>query len=205
MNDLKSKIEAVLFSSGRKMNTEEIAKLCHSTIKQVETALAQLSDEYDQNKNSLMIVNEKQDWKLTVHEKYLNVVRKIVPETELTKTIMETLAVVAWKSPVLQSEVIKIRTNKAYDHLDQLEEMAFIFRKKEGRTKNILLTEKFYFVTMIGNGYGIVAAAIPFVLIAILASMILTEKKQKMGWVITIVAASGRSIVPFGIVLVDEL
>ena len=144
MNDLKSKIEAVLFSSGRKMNTEEIAKLCHSTIKQVETALAQLSDEYDQNKNSLMIVNEKQDWKLTVHEKYLNVVRKIVPETELTKTIMETLAVVAWKSPVLQSEVIKIRTNKAYDHLDQLEEMAFIFRKKEGRTKNILLTEKFY-------------------------------------------------------------
>ena len=126
------------------MNTEESAKLCHSTIKQVETALAQLSDEYDQNKNSLMIVNEKQDWKLTVHEKYLNVVRKIVPETELTKTIMETLAVVAWKSPVLQSEVIKIRTNKAYDHLDQLEEMAFIFRKKEGRTKNILLTEKFY-------------------------------------------------------------
>ena len=48
-----------------------------------------------------------------------------------------------------------------------------------------------FFVAMIGNGYGIVAVAIPFVLIAILASMILTEKKQKMGWVITIVTASG--------------
>ena len=48
-----------------------------------------------------------------------------------------------------------------------------------------------FFVAMIGNGYGIVAAAIPFVLIAILASMILTEKKQKMGWVIAIVATSG--------------
>jgi len=48
-----------------------------------------------------------------------------------------------------------------------------------------------FFVAMIGNGYGIVATAIPFVLIAILASMILTEKKQKIIWVIAIVAASG--------------
>ena len=144
MNDMKSRIEAVLFASGRKMPVEEIAKVCHLNLVQVEEALITLSKEYDEDEKSLMVVNEGKDWKLTVREKYLNVVRKIVPETELTKTIMETLAVVAWKSPTLQSEIIRIRTNKAYDHLDQLEEMAFIIRKKKGRTKSVVLTEKFY-------------------------------------------------------------
>ena len=57
---------------------------------------------------------------------------------------METLAVIAWKYPVLQSEVTKIRTNKAYEHLRELEEMGYITREKKGRTRQIKLTQKFF-------------------------------------------------------------
>jgi DNA-binding MarR family transcriptional regulator len=57
---------------------------------------------------------------------------------------METLAVVAYKAPVLQSKVVKIRTNKAYDHLAQLENSGFITREKSGRSKLIKLTSKFF-------------------------------------------------------------
>jgi seryl-tRNA synthetase len=57
---------------------------------------------------------------------------------------METLAVIAWKYPVLQADVVKIRHNKAYDHLRQLEELGFIMRVKFGRTNKLTLTQKFF-------------------------------------------------------------
>ena len=52
------------------------------------------------------------------------------------------------------------------------------------------LTFSPFFVAMAGNGKEIVSAAIPFALIAILASMVLSEKRQKIIWAIAIVAAS---------------
>ncbi len=48
-----------------------------------------------------------------------------------------------------------------------------------------------FFVAIANNGYEIISTAIPFVLIAILASMILAEKSRKIIWTATIVTASG--------------
>jgi len=144
MNE-KNKVEALLFASGRKMNIEEISKLSgirnHEKIKQ---ALDELKKEYETRGSSVMLFEENDGWKLNVKEHYLSTVQKIVTKTELDKPLMETLAVVAWKYPVLQATVVKIRHNKAYDHLKQLEEMGFINRTKYGRTRRITLTDKFF-------------------------------------------------------------
>ena len=77
-------------------------------------------------------------------EKYLALIQNIVTETELDKSLMETLAVIAWKYPILQADVIRLRNNKAYDHLRELEEAGFIAREKKGRTRTIRLTPKFF-------------------------------------------------------------
>lgn len=133
-----------MFSSGRRMALEELSRLCHASMEEVKNALEELKKEYEQKDSSLMIVEEGNFWKLTTREHYLDVVKKIVTETELTKSLMETLAVIAFKYPILQSEVIKIRTNKAYDHLKELEEIGYITRQKHGRTNLIKLTDKFF-------------------------------------------------------------
>ena len=91
-----------------------------------------------------MIFDEGDFWKLTVREPFLPLVQKIVTQTELSKTLMETLAVIAFKYPIKQSDLIKIRTNKAYDHLNELEQMGYITRQKHGRTKLIKLSQKFF-------------------------------------------------------------
>jgi len=140
---LKNELEALLFSSGRKMDVEELSKLSRAKPDEVQSALAELKKEYDQ-KPSVMLVNEGTSWKLTVREQFLSLVRKIVTETELTKTVIETLAVIAFKYPIKQSDLIKIRTNKSYDHLKELEEMGYISRQKHGRTNLIKLTQKFF-------------------------------------------------------------
>ena len=149
MNELKkagvkSKVEAVLFSVGHKISLEEISKLCRSGKEEVLAALKELQQEYEAKQSSLMLVEEGESWKFSVRDHFIPMVRKIVTETELTRTVLETLAVIAFKYPILQSDLIKIRTNKAYDHLMELEKAGYISRQKHSRTNLIKLTDKFF-------------------------------------------------------------
>ena len=140
----KKKVEAVLFAVGDKIDLEEISRLTALDPSKAKELLQELQSDYKQGQSPFMITNEGNKWKLTVREEYMPIVQKIVPHTELSKTIMSTLAVIAWKAPVLQSDIIRIRTNKAYDHIKELEEMGFITKQKHGRSFLIRLAQKFY-------------------------------------------------------------
>jgi len=143
-DELRSMVEAILFAAGRKLELAEIAKLCRRSEQDVLGVLTEWKSLLDSSTSPTMLLQDGTGWKLTIREKYVGVIRKVVTITELPKGHMETLAVAAYKAPVLQSKVIKIRTNKAYDHLSQLEDSGFITREKSGRTKLIKLTPKFF-------------------------------------------------------------
>jgi len=144
MSELKQKLEALLFSSGRSMKVEELARLCRASQEDIEKELKELQQEYNEKDSSIMVVNEGDNWKLVTKEKFLDIVKKIITQTELTKSVMETLAVIAFRYPIKQSDLIKIRSNKAYGHLKEIEELGYISRQKHGRTKLIKLTQKFF-------------------------------------------------------------
>jgi segregation and condensation protein B len=145
MSELKNQVESLLFSSGKRLTVEELGRLCkEENLDAIKVALELLQKDLDDKQSSLMLVREGEGYKLTVREKYISVVKKVVTTPDLPKSITETLAVVAYKAPVLQSQVIKIRTNKAYRHLDEIEELGYITREKKGRSKLIKLTPKFF-------------------------------------------------------------
>ncbi len=138
----RNKLEAVLFASAKKLSEDELKKLTHCT--NVHEVLSKLRLEYEEKETAIKLIEEPEGWRITIKEKYIPFVKNISTETELSRSVMETLGVIAWKYPALQSDIIKIRTNKAYDHLDLLEEAEFIKREKSGRTKRIRLTDKFF-------------------------------------------------------------
>jgi segregation and condensation protein B len=144
MTDVKNQIEALLFSSGRSMAEADIALIINVDKKEVKKGLQKLKEDYENKDASLMLVQEGGSWKLSVKEKYITMVTKIVSDTELSMTVLETLSVIAWKAPVLQSEVIRIRTNKAYEHIKELLDLDFLTKEKTGRSYKIRLTEKFF-------------------------------------------------------------
>lgn len=145
MNEIAKQIESLLFASGRKMSVEELKVITGITSNQtINDALKELQEYYKTKETALMLVDEGEYWKLTTREHYLPLVRKVNPNTELSKSIMETLAVIAWKQPIMQSEVINIRTNKAYEHITDLERMGFLVKEKYGRTFLLKLSQKFY-------------------------------------------------------------
>lgn len=142
--ELRRMIEAILFAAGKKIELEHIVKLCKRSPDDILLVLREWKTSLDESNSPTMLIEDGSGWKLTVREKYLPVIKRVVSKTELPKSILETLAIVAYKAPVLQSKVVKLRTNKAYEHLNYLENSQMISREKKGRTKLIRVTPKFF-------------------------------------------------------------
>ena len=145
MNDLKKSVEAVLFAAARTVSLEELMKLIGTHDESaVKKAVKELKQELEDKESPTMIVEEGTGWKLVVHEKFLSTVQQIVPHTDLSRPILETLAVVAWKQPAKQADVVKYRGSTAYDHIKELERLGYIAREKQGRSFKVKVTTKFF-------------------------------------------------------------
>jgi segregation and condensation protein B len=144
MDDTQKKVEAVLFAVGREITSERIASLCSITLDEVEQMMVRIKDEYEQRDHSLRILKKDSGWKLTVRDEFIALVSSIVTSTELDRPLTETLAVIAWKYPILQADIIKLRGSGAYDHMKQLMDQGFIAKEKFQRTYKIKLTNKFF-------------------------------------------------------------
>ncbi|MFH1770431.1 MAG: SMC-Scp complex subunit ScpB [archaeon] len=158
MSEASNQVEALLFSSGRAMNVEDIAIIMNFEKKEVKNALKELKEKYDLMDGSIMVAQEGDSWKLNIKEKYASLVMKIIADTEMSKTVLETLSVIAWKSPVLQSEVIRIRTSNAYEHIKELVDAGFINKEREGRSYRLRIAEKFFEYFDVPGDKGIKAA-----------------------------------------------
>lgn len=143
--NLKNQVEALLFSSGKAMEEEQLMSLTESEKRKLRATLKQLKQEYDERDTSLKLFNEGTSWKLLVRDEYIPLVRRIVADTELSKATLETLAIIAYNQPkVLQSKVVELRGGNAYEHIKELLELGFIVKEKSGRSFSIRLTEKFF-------------------------------------------------------------
>ncbi len=138
------RVEAVLFAVGKEITVERIASLCSLKDDEVVSILKDLQQHYTKADNALQLQERDNGWKLTVKDEYVPLVSNLVSSTELERPLMDTLAVIAWKYPVLQSEVVKLRNASAYDHMRELVERGFIAKERSGRTYKVKLTSKFF-------------------------------------------------------------
>ncbi|HOI18819.1 MAG TPA: SMC-Scp complex subunit ScpB [Candidatus Woesearchaeota archaeon] len=142
--ELKNRIEALLFSIGKSIEISSISKMIkEKNLDLIKKALESLRSDFSQNE-VMVLNNERDSWHLTVREKYINYVKKIITETQFPKSLTETMAIIAWKAPVLQCSVVDIRGNKCYDHIKALEEYGFIRKNKKGNSYLLELTNKFF-------------------------------------------------------------
>ena len=144
MTELKNRIEAILFASGKGVSEKDLAEYCESTPRKVVNQLKELQEEFLTRDGSLIISKHQDKWKLTVRSKYVSDIQHIASETELSGPILKTLAVIAFKSPVLQSEIIDVRGQSAYEHIKRLVGDKLITKEVEGRSYILKITEKFY-------------------------------------------------------------
>ena len=82
---------------------------------------------------------------MDVKQEYFDMINRLATgQAEFTKAEQETLAIIAYKQPVKQSIIIKIRGNKAYDHVKHFIDIGLVKAKRAGHTKELTLSEEFY-------------------------------------------------------------
>mgnify|MGYP001602118556 CR=1 FL=1 len=136
------KVEAALFVAGRFMNMQELVALTEVNPLMLRKILEDLTDKY--RDAGIEIVRKNELWKMDVASDFVYMVNRLATgSSEFTKAEQETLAIIAYKQPMKQSVLIKIRGNKAYEHVAKFVEMGLITKKKAGHTADLSLSDSF--------------------------------------------------------------
>ena len=139
------KLEAVFFVSGRFLNMQELVSLSDLNPVIIRNLIEKLQEKYERDDSALEIVEKNEMWKMDVKPEYSNIINKLATGTsEFTRAEQETLAIIAYKQPIKQSVIIKIRGNKAYDHIKKFVDLSLLKKKKVGHTYELNLSEEFY-------------------------------------------------------------
>ena len=141
--DSQEKVEAALFIAGRHLNLQELIVLTDINPIMLKEILHRLEKKYAHG--VLRLINRNNSWKMDVAEKYHYLINKLATgDAEFTKAEQETLAIIAYKQPIKQSVIIKIRGNKSYDHIKKFRQLGLVKTKREGHTLILNLSEEFY-------------------------------------------------------------
>jgi len=140
------KIEAALFISGKWQTLQELSMLTELNPVLLRRLLGKLGERYgDESAIEIINKNNGELWKMDVRKEHIGIVNKLATgKAEFSKAEQETLAVIAYKRPVKQSVVVKIRGNKAYDHIKKFRDVGLLRAKKTGRTWELDLSQDFY-------------------------------------------------------------
>lgn len=140
-SDLKAQVEAILFITDTPLKTGAISKMLNASYDDVQSALVQLIQEYE-DRNGGLEIGAEDGYIIQVKIHYLNIVTDMMP-LELNPGPMRTLSAITLKEPVLQSEIVNIRGSTAYEHINELVEMDLITKKPQGLSYILKTTKKF--------------------------------------------------------------
>lgn len=139
--DVEKIVEAALFISGKPITLEELAKLAACKKEEVLDAINSLKTKYADSAIGIRHTSNHV-YEMYVKEKYLKYVESLVPEKEFSPGTLKTLAYIAYKTPVKQSEVVKVRGNRAYEQIAELIKRGFVASKPKGHTRELRITRK---------------------------------------------------------------
>jgi len=142
--DMK-KLEAVFFICGRFLNMQELISLTDLNPIIIQELIEKLQEKYDNQDSAIEILEKNGMWKMDVRPQFHGIINRVAGgRSEFSKAEQETLGIIAFKQPIKQSVIIKIRGNKGYDHIKKFVDLGLIKKKKMGHTEELTLSDDFY-------------------------------------------------------------
>ncbi len=139
------KLEAVFFISARFLNMQELISLTDLNPIIIQELIEKLQEKYEKQDSAMEIIQKNEMWKMDVKPSYQWIINRLAGgKSEFSKAEQETLGIIAFKQPIKQSVIIKIRGNKAYDHIKKFVDIGLVNKKKEGHTNELSLSDDFY-------------------------------------------------------------
>jgi segregation and condensation protein B len=143
-HELTAVLEAILFVSGEPMSLEDLSEVLEGTEpERIRQALDHLRQNYDSAGRGLQIVEVAGGYQIATRSEcapWIRSLEKIKTATRLSRSGLETLAIVAYKQPVTRGEIEAIRgVDSAYVLKTLLERrIVKIAGRREGLGRPIL-------------------------------------------------------------------
>lgn len=141
MEEKRNLIEAALFIAAKPMSLEEIKAIVNLPEDEIKKLLEEMKSRYSDH--GIKVVEHEGLFELQIKDEYVKQVEHLAPGRELSRGLLQTLSLISYRAPIKQSEVVKIRGNRAYEHVKELLDKGLIKAEPKGHTKILSLTKKF--------------------------------------------------------------
>lgn len=144
-DDAVALLEAALYVSGRPLNLKTLGSIVKIRSKKKIKALTKALAEKYRKRGSALELIEIDTSRLTLQliPKYISLVKRLVVRPLLSKGPLKTLAYIAYRQPVVQSQVVAVRGSHAYSHIKNLKKLGLLTTENLGKTKIIRTTDVF--------------------------------------------------------------
>ena len=144
MPRLASTIEAILYLKAQALTITELAEYAQCDRETAEEGLLELMSDYAHRDSALEIAETADGYSLQLRESFQSLVHTLIP-ADLGVGALRTLAVVALRAPISQTEVVELRGSGAYQHVQELVELGFVRKRRQsdGRSYWLQVTNKF--------------------------------------------------------------
>ncbi|MFA6322438.1 MAG: SMC-Scp complex subunit ScpB [Candidatus Buchananbacteria bacterium] len=112
MNNLKSKIESLLFITNQPFKIKKLADLTKAEKKDVEAVVQDLINDYNQAGKGIRVQRLEDEVQMITAPENAKLVKDFIKEEttgELTRAALETLTIVAYRGPITRAEIEQIR------------------------------------------------------------------------------------------------
>ncbi len=142
-------MEAALFMTPKGLGIEDLGRMANIPLLHAREYIPSMMDAFNAQHNAMEIVEDTGGYRMRVRAPYDEKVSHLAGGGDLTPAEMKTLAFIAYKQPLLQAQLVQVRSNTAYEHLQLLVEKGFVSREPKGRSFLLRTTKKFaeYFGT----------------------------------------------------------
>lgn len=145
MSSLSSKIEAILYLKAQPLTIAKIAEYAGCERSEIQAGLLELMSDYAQRETALEIVETPNGYCLQLREKFHDLIQRLIP-VDLGVGALRTLAAIALKGSISQTQLVELRGSGAYQHVQELVSLGFVKKRRQsdGRSYWLQVTEKFH-------------------------------------------------------------
>jgi segregation and condensation protein B len=138
-------IEAALYVTGKPLDLKTLGAVVGFRSEEKVKELGRTLKEKYGTESSALEVLELSDGRfvMQLRPQYVSDVKRLATRQLLTPGPMKTLSFIAYRQPITQSYVAKVRGNLTYSHVKQLREIGLIAEERLGRTKVLRTTPNF--------------------------------------------------------------
>jgi segregation and condensation protein B len=142
---MMAKVEAALYSSGRPLDAEQLAKVAGtSSQRKAVMAAREILKAVNATMKSLEVVEYPGPrFAMQLKAEYTPVARRFATRPLLTLAALRTLSFIAYFQPVATHDLVMRRSSSVYEHLGELRDVGFIIGERVGRSKVYRTTPRF--------------------------------------------------------------